>query len=80
MRKVKRELATDLLTVAFLLLLGIAIGSTAVSAQAANKQEQIEALQASIDELKQRNATLQTETEAKQTIIDNLEYEVEQSK
>lgn len=80
MRKVKRELATDLLTVAFLLMLGIAIGSTAVSAQAADKQEQIEALQASIDELKQRNATLQTEAEAKQTIIDNLEYEVEQSK
>lgn len=80
MRKVKRELATDLLTVAFLLLLGIAIGSTAVSAQAADKQEQIEALQASIDELKQQNATLQTETEAKQTIIDNLEYEVEQAK
>ena len=80
MRKVKRELAADLLTVAFLLLLGIAIGSTAVSGQAANKQEQIEALQASIDELKQRNATLQTETEAKQTIIDNLEYEVEQAK
>ncbi len=80
MRKVKRELAADLLTVAFLLLLGIAIGSTAVSAQAANKQEQIEALQANIDELKQRNATLQTETEAKQTIIDNLEYEVEQAK
>lgn len=80
MRKVKCELATDLLTVAFLLLLGIAIGSTAVSAQAANKQEQIEALQASVDELKQRNATLQTEAEAKQTIIDNLEYEVEQSK
>ncbi len=80
MRKVKRELAADLLTVAFLLLLGIAIGSTAVSAQAADKQEQIEALQANIDELKQRNATLQTETEAKQTIIDNLEYEVEQAK
>lgn len=80
MRKVKRELATDLLTVAFLLMLGIAIGSTAVSAQAANKQEQIEALQASIDELKQENATLQTEAEAKQTIIDNLEYEVEQAK
>lgn len=80
MRKVKRELAADLLTVAFLLLLGIAIGSTVVSAQAADKQEQIEALQASIDELKQRNATLQTETEAKQTIIDNLEYEVEQAK
>ena len=80
MRKVKRELAADLLTVAFLLLLGIAIGSTAVSGQAANKQEQIEALQASVDELKQRNATLQTETEAKQTIIDNLEYEVEQAK
>lgn len=80
MRKVKRELATDLLTVAFLLLLGIAIGSTAVSAQAADKQEQIEALQASIDELKQRNATLQTEAEAKQTLIDNLEYEVEQAK
>lgn len=80
MRKVKRELAADLLTVAFLLLLGIAIGSTAVNAQAANKQEQIEALQASVDELKQRNATLQTETEAKQTIIDNLEYEVEQAK
>ena len=80
MRKVKRELAADLLTVAFLLLLGIAIGSTAVSAQAANKQEQIEALRASIDELKQRNTTLQTEAEAKQTIIDNLEYEVEQAK
>lgn len=80
MRKVKRELAVDLLTVAFLLLLGIAIGSTAVSGQAANKQEQIEALQASVDELKQRNATLQTEAEAKQTIIDNLEYEVEQAK
>lgn len=80
MRKVKRELAADLLTVAFLLLLGIAIGASAGSAQAANKQEQIEALQASIDELKQRNATLQTETEAKQTIIDNLEYEVEQAK
>lgn len=80
MRKVNRELATDLLTVAFLLLLGIAIGSTAVSTQAANKQEQIEALQASIDELKQRNATLQTEAEAKQTLIDNLEYEVEQAK
>lgn len=80
MRKVKRELATDMLTVAFLLMLGIAIGSTAVSAQAANKQEQIEALQASVDELKQRNATLQTEAEAKQTIIDNLEYEVEQAK
>lgn len=80
MRKVKRELAADLLTVAFLLLLGIAIGSTAVSAQAANKQEQIEALQANVDELKQRNATLQTEAEAKQTIIDNLEYEVEQAK
>lgn len=80
MRKVKRELAADLLTVAFLLLLGIAIGSTAGGAQAANKQEQIEALQASVDELKQRNATLQTEAEAKQTIIDNLEYEVEQAK
>lgn len=80
MRKVKRELAADLLTVAFLLMLGIAIGSTAVSTQAANKQEQIEALQASIDELKQENATLQTEAEVKQTIIDNLEYEVEQSK
>ena len=80
MRKVKRELAADLLTVAFLLLLGIAIGSTAVSAQAADKQEQIEALQESIDELNQRNATLQTEAEAKQTIIDNLEYEVEQAK
>ncbi len=80
MRKVKRELAADLLTVAFLLLLGIAIGSTAVSAQAADKQEQIEALQESIDELKQRNATLQTEAEAKQTIIDNLEYEVERAK
>lgn len=80
MRKVKRELAADLLTVAFLLLLGIAIGSTAVSAQAADKQEQIEALQASIDELKQRNATLQTEAEVKQTLIDNLEHEVEQSK
>ena len=80
MRKVKRELAADLLTVAFLLLLGIAIGSTAVSRQAANKQEQIEALQASVDELKQENATLQTETEAKQTIIDSLEYEVEQAK
>ena len=80
MNKLKKEVFTDLLTVAFLLLLGIAIGSTAVSAQAANKQEQIEALQASIDELKQRNATLQTEAEAKQTIIDNLEYEVEQSK
>lgn len=80
MRKVKRELAADLLTVAFLLLLGIAIGSTVVSAQAADKQEQIEALQASIDELKQRNATLQNEAEVKQTLIDNLEYEVEQSK
>ena len=80
MRKVKRELAADLLTVAFLLLLGIAIGSTAGSAQAADKQEQIEALQARIDELKQRNATLQTEAEAKQTLIDNLEYEVEQAK
>lgn len=80
MRKVKRELATDLLTVAFLLMLGIAIGSTAVSAQAANKQEQIEALQARINELKQENATLQTEAEVKQTLIDNLEYEVEQSK
>lgn len=80
MRKVKRELAADLLTVAFLLLLGIAIGSTAVSAQAADKQEQIEALQASIDELKQENATLQTEAEVKQTLIDNLEYEVEQAK
>ena len=80
MRKVKRELAADLLTVAFLLLLGVAIGASAVSAQAANKQEQIEALQASIDELKQENATLQTEAEAKQTIIDNLEYEVEQAK
>lgn len=80
MRKVKRELATDMLTVAFLLMLGIAIGSTAVSTQAADKQEQIEALQASIDELKQENATLQTEAEAKQTIIDNLEYEVEQTK
>ena len=80
MRKVKRELAADLLTVAFLLMLGIAIGSTAVSTQAANEQEQIEALQASIDELKQENATLQTEAEAKQTIIDNLEYEVEQAK
>lgn len=80
MRKVKRELAADLLTVAFLLLLGIAIGSMAVGAEAADKQEQIEALQASIDELKQRNATLQTEAEAKQTIIDNLEYEVEQTK
>ena len=80
MNKIKKEVFTDLLTVAFLLLLGIAIGSTAVSAQAANKQEQIEALQASVDELKQRNATLQTEAEAKQTIIDNLEYEVEQAK
>lgn len=80
MRKVKRELAADLLTVAFLLMLGIAIGSTAFSAQAADKQEQIEALQASIDELKQENATLQTEAEVKQTIIDNLEYEVEQDK
>lgn len=80
MRKVRRELAADLLTVAFLLLLGIAIGSTAVSAQAANKQQQIEALQARVDELKQRNATLQTEAEAKQTLIDNLQYEVEQSK
>lgn len=80
MNKIKKEVFTDSLTVAFLLLLGIAIGSTAVSAQAADKQEQIEALQASIDELKQRNATLQTETEAKQTIIDNLEYEVEQAK
>lgn len=80
MRKVKRELAADLLTVAFLLLLGIAIGSTVVSAQAADKQEQIEALQASIDELKQENATLQTEAEVKQTIIDNLEYEVKQAK
>lgn len=80
MRKVKRELAADLLTVAFLLLLGIAIGASAVSGQAANKQEQIEALQANVDELKQRNATLQTEAEAKQTIIDNLEYEVEQAK
>ena len=80
MRKVRRELAADLLTVAFLILLGIAIGSTAVSAQAADKQEQIEALQESIDELKQRNATLQTEAEAKQTIIDNLQYEVEQAK
>lgn len=80
MRKEKRELANDLLTVAFLLLLGIAIGSTAVSGQAANKQEQIEALQASIDELEQENATLQTEAEVKQTLIDNLQYEVEQSK
>lgn len=80
MRKVKRELAADLLIVAFLLLLGIAIGASAVSGQAANKQEQIEALQANVDELKQRNATLQTEAEAKQTIIDNLEYEVEQAK
>lgn len=80
MRKVKRELAADLLTVAFLLMLGIAIGSTAVSTQASNKQEQIEALQASVDELKQENATLQTEAEAKQTIIDNLEHEVEQAK
>lgn len=80
MRKVKRELAADLLTVAFLLMLGIAIGASAVSAQAANKQEQIEALQANVDELKQRNATLQTEAEAKQTIIDNLEYEAEQAK
>ena len=80
MRKVKRELAADLLTVAFLLLLGVAIGSTAVSAQAADKQEQIEALQASIDELKQENATLQAEAEVKQTLIDNLQYEVEQSK
>ena len=80
MNKIKKEVFTDLLTVAFLLLLGIAIGSTAVSAQAANKQEQIEALQASIDELKQENATLQTETEAKQTLIDNLEYEMEQAK
>lgn len=80
MRKAKRELATDTLTVAFLLLLGVAIGSTAVGAEAANKQEQIEALQASIDELKQENATLQTEAEVKQTLIDNLEYEVEQSK
>lgn len=79
MNKFKKEVFTDLLTVAFLLL-GIAIGSTAVSAQAANKQEQIESLQASIDELKQRNATLQTEAEAKQTLIDNLEYEVEQAK
>ena len=80
MRKVKRDIAADLITVAFLLLLGIAIGSTAVSAQAANKQEQNEALRASIDELKQRNTTLQTEAEAKQTIIDNLEYAVEQAK
>ena len=80
MNKLKKEVFTDLLTVAFLLMLGIAIGSTAVSAQAADKQEQIEALQASIDELKQRNATLQTEAEAKQTIIDSLEYEVEQAK
>lgn len=80
MRKVKRELAADLLTVAFLLMLGIAIGASAVSAQAANKQEQIEALQASVDELKQENATLQNEAEVKQTIIDNLEYEVEQAK
>ena len=80
MNKFKKEVFTDLLTVAFLLLLGIAIGSTAVSGQAANKQEQIEALQANVDELKQRNATLQTEAEAKQTIIDNLEYEVEQAK
>lgn len=80
MRKVKRELATDMLTVAFLLLLGIAIGSTAVSGHAADKQEQIEALQASIDELKQENATLQNEAEVKQTLIDNLEHEVEQSK
>ena len=80
MNKFKKEVFTDSLTAAFLLLLGIAIGSTAVSAKAADKQEQIEALQASIDELKQRNATLQTEAEAKQTIIDNLEYEVEQSK
>ena len=80
MNKLKKEVFTDLLTVAFLLLLGIAIGSTAVSGQAANKQEQIEALQASVDELKQRNATLQTEAEAKQTLIDNLEYEVEQAK
>lgn len=80
MNKLKKEVFADLLAVAFLLMLGIAIGSTAVSAQAANKQEQIEALQASVDELKQRNATLQTEAEAKQTIIDNLEYEVEQAK
>lgn len=80
MNKLKKEVFADLLAVAFLLMLGIAIGSTAVSAQAANKQEQIEALQASVDELKQRNATLQTEAEAKQTLIDNLEYEVEQSK
>ena len=80
MNKIKKEVFTDLLTVAFLLLLGIAIGSTAVSAQAADKQEQIEALQASVDELKQENATLQTEAEVKQTLIDNLEYEVEQAK
>ena len=80
MNKIKKEVFTDLLTVAFLLLLGIAIGSTAVSGQAANKQEQIEALQASVDELKQENATLQTEAEVKQTLIDNLEYEVEQAK
>ena len=80
MNKLKKEVFTDLLTVAFLLMLGIAIGSTAVSGQAANKQEQIEALQASIDELEQENATLQTESEVKQTLIDNLEYEVEQAK
>ncbi len=77
MNKLKKEVFTDLLTAAFLLLLGIAIGSTAVSAQAANKQDQIEALQANVDELKQRNATLQTETEAKQTLIDNLQWELE---
>ena len=64
-----------------------ALGLSLVSITAAvyskdiyEKNLRIEALQESIDELKQRNATLQTEAEAKQTIIDNLEYEVEKSK
>lgn len=61
-----------------LVCVGITVG--VYSTDLAAKEQRISDLEQAVEVLEEANTTLKTESEVKQTLIDNLEYEVEQAK
>ncbi len=80
MDKVTRNMIGDFCMIGITALLSIGVASAAYGSDIAVKDQQIADLERAVDVLEEANASIKADAEAKQTVIENLELELERTK
>lgn len=80
MNKTFRNMTSTALIMGFTGLVCVAITAGTYSNDIADKEQKISDLERALDVMEEANASLKTDNETKQIIIDGLEYELDQAK